>query len=388
MHRILVLLLLLVLLPLGMVFYPSVEQLVSDRLSESPHEAYTKSLNRSGQIDTPAGQQWLAVAEQARHRPLLIDATTYVETGHFRADEIRADGFRVAVQGGQQIYILLNQSAPEKGALFAELFKASADEWRHLQSLPVDGTPIRPTPDEDDLEYLVLLQPALNQSIDYQFSFSVGGSLPFPVEGKDQRAIWSFFRDPRDGGQRVHHGVDIFAHRGTPVYAVTEGRVRTNQTPRGGRVVWLQDAHRRTNYYYAHLDEIHVDSGQQVVAGDLIGTVGNTGNAVTTPPHLHFSIYIRFGGPVDPLPYLQPQPRSVTLPDLTDPALGTLRVTASTLRLRGGPSTQAVILNQLPGGSLVRAVASLGDWYRVELTEGRQGFVSARWVEPLPAQSL
>lgn len=384
MHRILVLLLFLVLLPLGVMFYPRVEQVVSDLLSESPHEAYAKSLN----IDTPAGQQWLVVAEQARRRPLLIDATSYVERGHFRADEIRADGFRMAVQGGQQIYIQLHQSEPEKGTLFAELFKTGADEWRHLQSLPVDGTPVRPSPDEGDCEYLVLLQPALNQSINYQFSFSVGGSLSFPVEGKDQRAIWSFFGDPRDGGRRVHQGVDIFANRGTPVYAVTEGRVRTNQTPRGGRVVWLQDAHRNRRYYYAHLDEIHVDSGQQVAAGDLIGTVGNTGNAVTTPPHLHFGTYIRFGGPVDPLPYIQPQPRSVTLPDLTDPALGTLRVTASTLRLRGGPSTRAVILNQLPGGGLVRAVASLGDWYRVELTEGQQGFVSAQWIELLSARPL
>lgn len=140
MHRILVLLLLLVLLPLGVVFYPRVEQVVSDLLSESPHEAYAKSLNRSGQIDTPAGQQWLVVAEQARHRPLLIDATTYVEAGHFRADEIRADGFHMAVQGGQQIYIELNQSEPEKGTLFAELFKISRDEWRHLQSLLPGGS--------------------------------------------------------------------------------------------------------------------------------------------------------------------------------------------------------------------------------------------------------
>jgi peptidoglycan LD-endopeptidase LytH len=270
-----------------------------------------------------------------------------------------------------------------KSTLFAELFKADGDKWDHLQSLPVDGTPVFSVLDKG--EYLILLQPALKQAINYRFGFSIGGSLPFPVEGKDQRAIWSFFGDPRDGGRRAHHGVDIFAKRGTPVYAVTEGRVRTHTTPRGGQVIWLQDADRNLGYYYAHLDGVHVASGQRVISGDVIGTVGNTGNAVSTPPHLHFGIYARFSGPVDPLPYIRPPPQTAVLPDLDTPSLGMQRVTASMLRLRSGPSTRAAILKQLPNGRLLRAVANVGDWYRVKLAEGEQGFVSAQWIEPLPS---
>ena len=45
--------------------------------------------------------------------------------------------------------------------------------------------------------------------------------------------------------------------------------------------------------YYAHLDTQLVAPGQIVRAGDPIGTIGNTGNAITTPPHLHFGVFLR-----------------------------------------------------------------------------------------------
>jgi len=54
------------------------------------------------------------------------------------------------------------------------------------------------------------------------------------------------------------------------------------------------------------LDAFAIASGDTVKRGDVLGFVGNTGNARTTPPHLHFGIYS--GGPVDPVPFLQPQP--------------------------------------------------------------------------------
>jgi hypothetical protein len=55
--------------------------------------------------------------------------------------------------------------------------------------------------------------------------------------------------------------------------------------------------------YYAHLDEQLVREGQIVNKGDVIGLVGNTGNAEKTSPHLHFGVYVQ-GGPVDPLPFV------------------------------------------------------------------------------------
>ncbi len=77
---------------------------------------------------------------------------------------------------------------------------------------------------------------------------------------------------------------------------------------RGTRLAFGQ--HDWPRYYYAHLDGFAVESGDKVKKGEILGYVGNTGNAITTPPHLHFGIYA--GGPVDPAPFLKPEP---VLPD-------------------------------------------------------------------------
>lgn len=110
---------------------------------------------------------------------------------------------------------------------------------------------------------------------------------------------WGF---PRSGGRR-HQGVDMFAARGTPVYAVAAGTIsRVGNNRLGGLVVDLVDGdgHR---YYYAHLDAQLVRRGQRVAAGDVIGTVGNTGNARGGPDHLHFEMH--HGSVVNPFATLQ-----------------------------------------------------------------------------------
>lgn len=95
-----------------------------------------------------------------------------------------------------------------------------------------------------------------------------GGSLPFPVEGARQRDIGSPFGVPRGDGAREHHGVDIFAERGTPVIAVIDGRVRTGTGARGGKHVWLSGSMiglGNARYYYAHLNAFEVESGDRVI---------------------------------------------------------------------------------------------------------------------------
>jgi hypothetical protein len=138
-------------------------------------------------------------------------------------------------------------------------------------------------------------------------------SLRSPGSGFAVSTISSGFGAPRDGGARDHHGIDIFRPRGTPVVAAADGVVSLDETPRGGRVVWLRDARMRRNIYYAHLDNWAVTSGALVRAGDVLGYIGNTSNARTTPPHRHFGVYER--GPTDPVPYLRrddPAPPIVT----------------------------------------------------------------------------
>jgi peptidoglycan LD-endopeptidase LytH len=106
------------------------------------------------------------------------------------------------------------------------------------------------------------------------------------------------------GGGRAHEGIDIFAPRDTPVHSTTRGivtRVGTNQL--GGQVVFVLGPGLES-HYYAHLDRFaDIKPGDVLQAGDVVGYVGRTGNARTTPFHLHYGIYRR-GTPQNPYPRL------------------------------------------------------------------------------------
>ena len=108
------------------------------------------------------------------------------------------------------------------------------------------------------------------------------------------------FGSPRSGGRR-HRGVDLTAPFGSPVRAIRSGSVAQVGTHRGlGRFVVLDHRGDLTSLY-AHLATIGVDAGQRVTQGQVIGTVGKTGNArhrwIT--PHVHLEI-TRHGEPIDP----------------------------------------------------------------------------------------
>jgi murein DD-endopeptidase MepM/ murein hydrolase activator NlpD len=103
---------------------------------------------------------------------------------------------------------------------------------------------------------------------------------------------------PRSGG-RAHQGVDMMAGYGTPVYAVVSGSASHTSSGLGGNQIWLAGSD-GNKYFYAHL-QAYVGGGGAVNAGDMIGKVGDTGNAKGTP-HLHFEIHPGGGAAVDPYP--------------------------------------------------------------------------------------
>lgn len=131
-----------------------------------------------------------------------------------------------------------------------------------------------------------------------------GGGV-FPVFG-DAATFSDTYGAPR-AGTGWHHGEDIFAPTGTPVLAVADGEISSvGVNTLGGNRLWLRDAG-GTTYYYAHLSAYApgVVDGALARAGQLIGFVGNTGQAITTPPHLHFEIHPGDGPSIDPTPMLR-----------------------------------------------------------------------------------
>jgi murein DD-endopeptidase MepM/ murein hydrolase activator NlpD len=113
------------------------------------------------------------------------------------------------------------------------------------------------------------------------------GSLVCPVAGAKSYDFTNDWGAPRSGG-RTHKGNDIYAARGTAVVAPESGRVEFSSNNLGGRVFRLY-ADSGAYYYGAHLDAV-VGVDRRVSAGETVATVGNTGNAITTPPHLHLEM--------------------------------------------------------------------------------------------------
>ena len=132
-------------------------------------------------------------------------------------------------------------------------------------------------------------------------------TILMPVAGVRVEAVADTWGAPRSGG-RTHKGQDIFAERGTAIYPAAEGYVtRIADSGLGGKHVFVSGAGGR-RYYYAHLDSFaEISYGDRVSTHTIIGYVGNTGNARTTPPHLHFGIYTSRGA-IDPLPFLVNRP--------------------------------------------------------------------------------
>jgi murein DD-endopeptidase MepM/ murein hydrolase activator NlpD len=273
----------------------------------TPHEAYADSLRKAGLAETALGRDWITAGEAALRTATPARLPLEVSTP-FTAGEARALGYRLALERGRVLRVEIVPTGDEPALVFLDLFRAPSTPDgtpSHVTSAERGGLVIEREIDRDG-DYLLRIQPELLRGGTLKIVQRTTAALGFPVAGRGSAAVQSFFRDPRDGGRRSHHGVDIFAPRDTPVLAASGGFVSSvGNTNLGGLVVWVWDAGRRQSHYYAHLSRQAVRTGDVVQAGDVIGYVGNTGNARTTPPHLHFGIYAMGDGPIDPLPFVQ-----------------------------------------------------------------------------------
>ena len=332
----------------------------------SLHDAYRHALDTSGLLDASLGQRWLQQAEEAIATPL--DATLPHREVLF-VDAARPEAFSVSVDmiRGQRLIADVSVREPASMQVFMDVFEDRTSDGLSLHRVTsADSTQTVSWDVHRSGRYVIRVQPELLVDGTFTLTLSRTASILFPVSGRTFHDVGSRFGDPRDGGRRDHHGLDIFAPRGTPVVASVDGLVRSTRVGGlGGKTVWVRDTSTGANYYYAHLDEQMVREGQRVAAGDTLGTVGNTGNARTTPPHLHFGIYAN--GPHDPWPFVflpRMRPRS---PSVALDALGSWRGVAS----NAGTT------------SAMRVVGAAGNAYRVRRPDGSSAFVPARTLADL-----
>src|SRR5918995_89558 len=187
----------------------------------------------------------------------------------------------------------------------------------------------------------------------------------FPVPAPHEVSYSDSWHACRDGCSRWHKGNDLMAAEGTPAVAVESGviaKVTDEDVGKGGLSLWLLGDSGNA-YYYAHNSANLVRVGQRVARGQVIARVGHTGNAATTPPHIHFQIN-RCGElssdepcTINPYKLLRGWPQELV--DGGADAIGWYTPLGSTFRLRteGGSALPATRYGAPRGGG-----ALAGDW--------------------------
>ena len=354
----------------------------------SLHDQYGQSLKEAKLDGTALGTDWLASGQRALRDSLKI-SVPYRESGYFSANKAFAIGYRLDAQRGDRFLVRVETQGQKTSQVFIDVF-ALEDRNRTtlIASSKADTNALAWEP-RKTLTYLIRIQPELLRSGNYTLSITREPALAFPVQGRDSRQISSYFGAARDGGRRRHEGVDIFAPKGTPAVASVNGVISGIGTNKlGGNVVFLADNDRDIRLYYAHLDHWNVTNGQRVSVGDTVGFIGNTGNARTTGPHLHFGIYGGGNGATDPLPFIRQGRGPARQALLSQTRLGdSVRVSATRSAVRLAPQSDGPVLRTLLKSSALIIIGGTEAWLRVETPDGITGYVASNTIE-LPKKPL
>ena len=219
----------------------------------TPHEAYRAQLNVAGLGGSALASDWEAAGRRALTEPLRV-TLPYAEEGYISPDAPEATGYRFRLERGRKLTVEVSVESGEPARVFVDLFRVPADAADPMRPILSSESPVDVFSHEPwrGGEFVLRLQPELLRGGSYSVSLEIQAQLVFPVEGRGTEYIYSWFGAPRDGGARVHQGVDIFARRGTPVLAASAGRVsRVRDTRIGGKVVWVRDPVRNASVYYA-----------------------------------------------------------------------------------------------------------------------------------------
>ena len=345
-----------------------------------PYTKYIHSLEQARLDKSAMAVQWVRAGESALYDSVAIEAP-FTESGYFVAAEPTARSYRFNGRKGQVLTVTGELITKNNAAVFVDLFLKVDGAWEAKSH--ADSTMALSYEFDRDEECIIRLQPELLVTAYYTISISLTPVLINPVAGATNKSIGSFYGDSRDGGKRKHEGIDIFAKKGTPVVAPTDGVVTRVTTGKlGGNVVWMQDKKRGHSYYFAHLDQQLVTPGIKVLKGDTLGTVGNTGNAKYTPSHLHFGIYQTKS--MDPVYFVrtleaggQIQPWDTTLQHYD------YKVIEKKIPLRAGPGVKSAERTVLSRDTYVQIIGQSSDWFRVRLPNEQQGYVEKKKITPI-----
>ncbi|TKD62563.1 M23 family metallopeptidase [Flavobacterium sp. ASW18X] len=339
---------------------------LSDAITQpSAREVYERNYS----LENKAYAAWQNAFANALNDSVIINLP-YKQVGKFSSVEPTVLSFSLALKEGERLVVSLQTDSITSS--FLSLYKY--DESKKMDLL------LENKPNASSLSYIIkesgmyklVLQPQLFANTEYTLLIRRRPTYYFPVSGKDNSAVQSFWGAPRAGGARQHEGIDIFAARGTPVVAATDGRVvSTRNQGLGGKQVWLADGLFGNRLYYAHLDSIIASAGQKVTIGDTLGLVGNTGNAKTTAPHLHFGIYKSKA--VDPYPFvkkIEPLPSF----ELNNPTTGGI-IKAAKANVRQGNSVKSTKLKTLKEQDIVQILGYTKNWVHVRDQNGTAGYV-------------
>ena len=295
----------------------------------------------------------------------------YGEKGAFVPHNNHTYAYTFKLEEGEVLVANVEKEAVNQ-RVFMDVFEKKDKEWQHTESNVTGQSALEFKVAQTGL-YKIIIQPEVLANTNFFISLNKRPLYTFPVAGKGNAAIGSFWGMERDGGKRNHEGIDIFAKKGTPVVAITNGTISfTGERGLGGKQVWLRDGLFGKSLYYAHLDSIAVQGGMTVKMGDTLGFVGNTGNAKTTPPHLHFGIYQ--SGAINPLPFVYQTDAIIEAKFIRSFTTAQLKV-QGTANLRQAPDTKSNTLGALTANDTVVLLGQNNDWLHIQTPAGKKAFI-------------
>ncbi|TVZ26458.1 murein DD-endopeptidase MepM/ murein hydrolase activator NlpD [Gillisia sp. Hel_I_86] len=321
------------------------------------------------QRDLKISDELFAIWESEKDKSLKNDSISiglpYRESGRFFPKSFLVYSYLMELHGGDLLSVKIKQDSTSS-LTFIDIFSVEDSAYKNIKSSGFGEQTLQVEIEEDNI-YKIVVQPEIDASSFFTIEIKRSPLYHFPVAGGKNSDAQSFWGAQRDGGKRSHKGVDIFAKRGTPVIAAVDGRITSSgEKGLGGKQVWLRDPKRGQSLYYAHLDSIAAIKKYQVKAGDTLGFVGNTGNARTTAPHLHFGIYRRFGGAINPYHFIkqeenEPPKKSPFLPG------NQLGVVKNKANIRNSNSIKnSEIIQKIPAGDTIQILGKTDDWYHIK----------------------